>query len=335
MLKGKSKIALILGGISPEREISLETGRAMLNALKDLDWPYILIDPAYGNKQDYSEDFYFENKKLDEISPFNYLKCINSSFFEDVKFALIALHGVYGEDGYIQSLLDLRGIPYSGSGVIPSALAMDKSVSKIMFQHFNVNIPNWFLVKKRNFDLQLTLNKIEKFFGYPCIVKPNNQGSTIGLSKCDTQNEVQPAFEKAFKYGEKVLVEKFIEGREIAVTIIGKKVLPILEIIPKHKIYDYDCKYLNGMSNYIVPAKLPPDITKLLERQALLAFQSLGCKSYGRVDFRLSTENKTFCLEVNTLPGMTSHSLVPKMAAAEGISFKSLIKKIIEDGIHP
>ena len=325
----KKKIALILGGISPEREVSLETGKAMLKALKELEYPYVLIDPAYGKNQDYDEDYFFENKKLEILEPSNYLKCVNSKYFDDVDFALIALHGIYGEDGYIQSLLDLRGTPYSGSGALASALAMDKSNSKIMFQHFNVKIPNWFLVEREKFDLDLTLKKIEKFFGYPCIVKPNNQGSTIGLTKCDTAADAPEAFEKAFRFGNKVLVEEFISGREIAVTIIGGKALPILEIVPRHQIYDYECKYVDGMSKYITPAELERETIKHLEWQALLAFQSLGCGGYGRVDFRLSPENKTYCLEVNTLPGMTSHSLVPKMAAAAGISFTDLIEMII------
>ncbi len=325
----KIKIALIVGGISPEREISLESGKAMLKALQEMDYPYVLIDPAYGERQDFPEDFFFENKELRVVEPSNYIKCINSKYFEDVDFALIALHGIYGEDGYLQSLLDLRGVPYSGSGALASMLAMDKSTSKIMFQHFNVKIPNWFLVRKSGFNPELVQKKIEKFFGYPCIVKPNNQGSTIGLSRCENSGELPEAFEKAFRFGDKVLVENFIEGREIAVTVIGGKVLPILEIVPKHKIYDYECKYIDGMSKYITPAELSEKIKKQLEGQALLAFQSLGCKSYGRVDFRLSAEGKPYCLEVNTLPGMTSHSLVPKMARAKGISFAELIEMII------
>jgi D-alanine-D-alanine ligase len=323
------KIALVLGGISAEREVSLLSGAAMLDAIKKLGYDYVLIDPVYGDEQPKKEEDFFRNGKNFPKEPKNYLKAINSEFFDNVDIALLALHGQFGEDGLIQSLFELRGIPYTGSGVLPSSIAMDKAVSKILFTHFDVQTPKWILLRDENYDLNLTLKKIEKFFGYPCVVKPSDQGSTIGLTVCNSQESIEGAIAKAFEFGSKVLIEEFIDGREIAVGIIGKEALPVLEIIPKHGLYDYECKYSDGMSFYETPAKIPDTLAKRLQQQALLAYQAVGCQNYGRVDFRLSKNFESYCLEVNTLPGMTSHSLMPKMAAAKGMSYADLVEKII------
>ncbi len=323
------KVALILGGISAEREVSLLSGIAMRDALRELGYDYVLIDPAYGLNQPEKEEDYFVQGKEFPNEKKNYLDIINSSVFDDVDIALLALHGQYGEDGFIQALLDFRGVPYTGSGVLPSSIAMDKTISKILFTHFDVQTPQWILLESPEYDLDLTLKKIEKFFGYPCVVKPSDQGSTIGLTVCTSAEMIKEAVSKAFEFGRKVLIEEFIEGREITVGIVGKETLPVLEIIPKHELYDYECKYSDGMSFYETPAKLPAEVTKRLKQQALLAYQAVGCENYGRVDFRLSLDFEPYCLEVNTLPGMTSHSLIPQMAEAAGMSFTQLIEKII------
>ncbi len=327
------KIAVLLGGTSAEREVSKESGKAIYDALNNLQYEVKLIDPAYGINQPTEIEEYFKKDNL--ITPDNkkVIETINSNLLDDVNLAVIALHGQWGEDGSVQSLLDLRGIKYTGSGMLPSALSMDKSTSKILFQHFDVKTPQWFVVNSRNEDTELIIKKIEKFFGFPCIVKPNDQGSTIGLSICRGPSEIGDALELAFKYSKRVLVEEFIPGREIAVGIIDSHTLPILEIIPKHELYDYECKYTDGMSEYIVPAELPDEVQTHLKQQALLAFSALGCTNYGRVDFRLDENFYSYCLEVNTLPGMTSHSLVPKMAKAEGIEFEELIEKIIKSAL--
>ncbi len=323
------KVALVLGGISDERAVSLLSGKAMLQALKELGYDYKLIDPAFGSEQPKrEEEFFTPNSKVD-ANPENYIRAINSDLFDGSDVALLALHGRYGEDGLIQSLFEFKGIPYTGSGVLPSSVAMDKSVSKILFTHFDVQTPRWILIKGLDYDLTLTLKKIEKFFGYPCVVKPNDQGSTIGLTVCKSSDDVGEAINKAFRFGSKVLIEEFIDGREITVGIVGKDTLPVLEIIPKHNLYDYECKYSDGMSRYEVPARIPERVRKRIEQQALLAYHSVGCENYGRVDFRLSKDFEPYCLEVNTLPGMTSHSLVPKMAEAKGIGFAELIERII------
>lgn len=322
-------VAVLLGGASPEREISLKTGLGVANALKEMNYNTFLIDPALGSNQYSDENKYFENVPLDQIHKSNYLKSVE--YLKNIKpdIAFNALHGKFGEDGSIQNLLELADIPYTGSGSVASSLAMDKSLSKILFRQFDVITPPWFLINDRNYDLNLCQNKIETFFGYPCIVKPVDQGSTIGISICRGGSELQDLISDALNYSNKVLIEKFIDGHEITVGILGKKVLPILEIKPKKKFYDFESKYTDGFSEYIVPANLIERTKEKLEHQALLAYNSVGCEVYGRIDFRVDNHNNTYCLEVNTLPGLTSNSLLPKMAKANDISYNQLIETII------
>ena len=232
--------------------------------------------------------------------------------------------------GTVQSLLDLRGIKYTGTGVLGSAVAMNKSFSKIMFNHFDVLTPKWFVVNEKEFDNELTQNKIKKFFGYPCIIKPNEQGSTVGLTVCRGDSEVKESVLLALKYSENALIEEYIEGHELTVAVFNNECFPPLEIKPKKGLYDYESKYTSGMSEYIVPAEFPENILNHLKHQALLAFNAVGAKGYARVDFRLNKKNESYCLEINTLPGMTDTSLVPKMAKAVGIEFDELIDRIVK-----
>lgn len=323
-------VALLFGGTSPEREVSKSSAKSIYKALLDLGYRVKLIDPAYGLNQPADETKYFEEKNYTELSNRNYVEIINSTVMDEVDAAFIGLHGKYGEDGTVQSLLELRGIKYTGSKVLASALAMDKNMSKVMFRHFDVHTPKWFVVDGNENNFRLVNEKIKKFFGYPCIVKPNDQGSTVGLTLCRGEAELEQAVRKALQFSSKALIEEYIAGREMTVGILGKQVLPALEIKPKSGLYDYEAKYTHGMSEYIVPAVIPQDVAEHLKHQALLAFSSLGCENYGRVDFRLSKDYTSYCLEVNTLPGMTSTSLVPKMAKAVGITFEELIDRIIQ-----
>lgn len=325
----KITVALLLGGISPEREVSKATGKSILYALRQLNYNVKVIDPAYGINQPKDEVIFFEKEDYSELSTKNYVEVINSTLFDDVDVAFIALHGKWGEDGTLQSLLELRGIKYTGSKILASSLSMDKCMSKIMFQHYDVNTPRWFIVNKNEKDFNLIKEKIKKFFGYPCIIKPNDQGSTIGLTICRGEIEVQKSIELALRYSNKALIEEYISGREMTVGILGQQPLPVLEIKPKSGFYDYTSKYTAGMTEYEVPAEIPVKVSEHLQHQALLAFNSLGCESYARVDFRLTKDFRSYCLEVNTLPGMTSTSLLPKMAKAAGISFEELVDKII------
>lgn len=322
-------VALLLGGVSPEREVSKATGKSILQALRQLNYQVKIIDPAYGLNQPEDENKFFESENYSALSPRNYIEIINSSIFDDVDVAFIALHGKWGEDGTLQSLLEMRGIKYTGSKILASSLSMDKCMSKIMFQHYDVSTPMWFVVRKNEEDFDLIKEKIKKFFGYPCVVKPNDQGSTIGLTICRGDSEVKTSIELARQYSDKVLIEEYISGREVTVGILGQQPLPVLEIKPKSGFYDYTSKYTTGMTEYEVPADIPKNVAEHLQHQALLAFNSIGCESYARIDFRLTKDYRTYCLEVNTLPGMTSTSLLPKMAKAAGISFEELIQRII------
>ncbi len=333
MSNNNINVALLVGGTSPEREVSKNTGKSILKALLDLDYKVKVIDPAFGLNQPKEIEIFFEEKDYTERTNRNFVEAINSTMFDDVDFAFIALHGKWGEDGAIQSLLELRGIKYTGSKVLASSLAMDKSMAKVMFQHFDVDTPRWFVINKYDTDFELIKTKIKKFFGYPCVIKPNDEGSTIGLTICRGDVEVSQAIIKAQQFSKKVLVEEYIPGHELTVAVVDQRALPVLEIKPKSGFYDYENKYTQGRTDYIVPAEIPQKVAEHLQHQALLAFNSLGCESYARIDFRVTNDFKSYCLEVNTLPGMTSTSLVPKMAKAACISFEDLIDRIIKNSL--
>jgi D-alanine-D-alanine ligase len=325
----KLRIALLVGGTSPEREVSQSSGAAIYSALLSIGHEVILIDPAYGINQPQKSEAFFSSENHLPLSNRNYVETVNSELFDNIDLAFLGLHGKWGEDGTIQSLLEFRGVKYTGSKILSSSISMDKIMSKILFNHYNVNTPEWFSLNKGSANNNSVQEMINKNFGYPCIIKPNDQGSTVGLSVCKSPADVAGAVELAFKYSDKVLLERFIDGYEMTVGILENKALPVLQIKPKHDLYDYECKYTSGMSEYIVPADIPAEAAKHLQEEALLAFHSLGCEVYGRVDFRVDRDYKPYCLEINTLPGMTSTSLVPKMAKAVGIPFEDLIDRII------
>ncbi|MGB5288380.1 MAG: D-alanine--D-alanine ligase [Ignavibacteriaceae bacterium] len=329
----KPKVALLVGGTSPERQVSKMSGKGILQALRTLQYPTIVIDPAYGLHQPKEEDQFFLEKDFAEISNRNCIDAVNSDLLNGVDVVFSALHGKWAEDGTIQSLLELRGFKYTGSKVLASALAMDKEMSKVIFRQAGVQTPDWFTVIYRSFEPVLIADQINQEFGFPCIIKPNDQGSTVGLKFVKDESEVEEGIVIAQQYSSKALVEKYIPGGEITVAILINEALPVLEIVPKTGLYDYKSKYTSGMSEYIVPAKIPDEIAKRAQDQALTAFHSLGCEGYARVDFRLSNDNELYCLEVNTLPGMTPLSLVPKAAKAVGISFEELIKRIVHQAL--
>ncbi|MCW8960959.1 MAG: D-alanine--D-alanine ligase, partial [Ignavibacteriaceae bacterium] len=300
-MKLKPKVALLVGGTSPEREVSKMSGKGVLGALKTLQYPTVIIDPAYGLNQPKDEEKFFLEKNFAEISNRNCIDAINSNLLDDVDIVFSALHGKWAEDGTIQSLLELRGLKYTGSKVLASALAMDKEMSKVIFKQAGVQTPEWFTVKNRNFEQILIADQInQEIGGFPCIIKPNDQGSTVGLKFVKDGSEVEEGIAIAQQYSSKALVEKYIPGREITVAILINEALPVLEIVPKSGLYDYNSKYTSGMSEYIVPAKIPEEIAKKAQQQALAAFHSLGCEGYARVDFRLNNKGELYCLEVNT-----------------------------------
>ncbi len=325
----KLNIALLVGGVSPEAAVSKESGAAIYNSLIQLGHTVRLIDPGYGARQPENSEEIFAETDAAPKSPKNIISSLNSEMLKDIDLVFLGLHGDWGEDGRIQSLLEMKGFKYTGAGVLASALAMDKAKTKIMFKHYGVETPDWLLADEKS-DIKSLISNIDQQISYPCVIKPNNGGSTVGLTICESKDETEEAVKLALKFSEQAIIEKYIAGRELTVAIIGNEALPVLEIKPKHGLYDYECKYTDGMSEYEVPARIPEELFKKIQKQALAAYNATGCSVYGRVDFLLAEDDSFYCLEVNTLPGMTSHSLVPKMAKSVGIDFNTLVQRIID-----
>jgi len=294
------KVSVLMGGTSAERDVSLKTGKAVLKACLDLGYETIPVD--------FSGDY--------------------NSIFNDLKHSDIvfnALHGTIGEDGTIQSWLDKNNIAYTGSGSKSSRLCMNKNECKKIVSKNNFLTPAWYTF---NNDMK-RIDKMIKSIGFPFIVKPNAQGSTFGLSKVNDKNELKGAVKLAREYDDALLIEEYIFGREITVGILGDKALPIVEIVPDHQLYDYECKYNAGMSQYICPAEISSSKEKLIKEDSEKIFKLLGCSGYGRLDFLLDKKDRHYFLELNTLPGMTSTSLLPIAAEKSGKSFTELVDNII------
>jgi D-alanine-D-alanine ligase len=330
-------IALIVGGISFEREVSLTSGRAILKALRENGHNVKVIDPIYGNKE-VNEEVIFKNlvskeyptiEVMEELlneSRRKVIDCVNSDLFNNVDVAFLGLHGKYGEDGRIQTLLDLRGIKFTGSDVTSSTIAMDKHITKMIFRNNGITTADWIiLTKKDTIDIEYILNKIK----LPFVVKPNDEGSTVGLTIVKDKSEIGKAIELSFKYTDKIMIEKYVKGKELTVSIVGDFAYPLIEIKPKEGFYDYLHKYTKGMTEYICPAEISESISKKAQEIALKAYHSLGCSVYSRVDFLLNDKDELYCLEVNTLPGMTELSLVPKAVKVKGMGFNELIENIL------
>lgn len=338
-------IILITGGPSAEREVSIASGKSILKALRESGHNVKVIDPVYGDKLVPEEKIFGhklsknspslnELKEINITSGRNILDCINSDLFDNTDLVFLGLHGKFGEDGKIQSLLEFRGIKYTGSGVLASALAMDKDISKKILRSAGIKTPDWLSLRKSGFNNPSETDRlIMKSTGYPCVVKPNDEGSTVGLTiiQPDVEDiQLKKSVELAFEYSGKVLIEQYIKGREITVPVIGDEAFPVIEIRPKGGFYDYEHKYTKGMTEYICPAELSEDVMEKARKYALEAHNLLGCSVYSRIDFILDDKNELYCLEVNTLPGMTDTSLVPKSAAATGMTFRQLIERITE-----
>jgi D-alanine-D-alanine ligase len=332
------KILVLMGGTSAERDVSLASGEAIVKALKSEGHQVIALDTAQGQKLLPDNGQYLPEgvketppdvTELERQGKQQALEAIHSFDFSEMDVVFLALHGGQGEDGTIQALLDLTGKPYSGSGVLASALAMNKAMSKKIFEREGILTPEWFMIEDSELSfVSLITERINKSFGFPCVVKPNDQGSTVGLTVVKEKKDLQKALECAQKFSRHILVEKFIPGRELTVGVLGDTPLPVVEIIPEHGIYDYECKYTHGKSNYVCPADIPEEKTKEIQSIGLRAFKALGCEDYARVDFRYGEDDRFYCLEVNTLPGMTDTSLVPKAAKALGIDFTALVDRI-------
>src|SRR3990167_1388765 len=298
---GNKKIGVLMGGTSSEREISLITGGAISAALKKLNYHVVDIDL----KGKISEAL--QENKVDVI--FN------------------ALHGRFGEDGVVQSVLEDFKIPYTGSGVVSSALGMAKAFTKDVFCAHGIVTPHYDLWFTQNEPLQTYFKKIK--MEYPLIVKPEGGGSTIGMTIVHDPKNMKEALESAAQYDKVVMVEKFIEGREITGGVLNGEALPLIEIRPKSGFYDYESKYTKGKTEYLCPAPISRELTEKIQRQSVFIFEKLRCRGCARSDFIVSKSDEIFFLEINTLPGMTATSLVPKAAAQMGLSFEELVEQIL------
>jgi D-alanine-D-alanine ligase len=337
------EIIVLTGGVSSERNVALASGKAIAISLRVAGHRVKVVDPIFGTEQPSEEDIFKVHpvigkefptaEQLKAYSNKKVIECINSDLFDNTDIVFLGLHGKFGEDGRIQSLLEMRGVRYTGSGVTSSAMAMDKDISKIMFNHYEIPTPNWFIVEKDNYSFNHVDEKIKAYFEYPIVIKPNDEGSTVGLSIVQPDVEdvyLKKAIDTAFQYSDRIMVEQFIPGRELTVSILGNDALPVIEIKPNEGFYDYEHKYTSGKTEYFCPADIPEPLAIELQEKSLQAHHALCCKAYSRVDFRLNPKNEFFCLEINTLPGMTALSLVPKAAKAVDIDFPELLNKIIE-----
>ncbi len=324
------KIAVLFGGPSPERDVSIASGAQVIRSLRADGHEVVAVDISVGVLGPEGEDRIFRAALSGTPPAYEKGKSIISvlssviSTLEDVDLYFLALHGVPGEDGSIQAFLDLAGLRYTGGGMKGSAVAMDKDLSKRLFRFADIPTPDWCLVSTPSFvpDGQLA---------YPAVVKPNNQGSTIGLTVVKEPGLLKAAIEEAFKYDVEVIVEQYVEGREFTVGILDDMPLSVGEIIPQlGKVFNYESKYQKGGAIEIFPAGLEENQTGQLKDLALKAHKALKIRSYSRVDFMMDADGRFWCLEVNTLPGMTATSLLPQSAQAVGIDFISLCRKICE-----
>jgi len=331
----KLNVAVIMGGRSEEREISLSTGRAILAALDPNKYNAFPVDSAHvGPKALEPAKPTIPGADGDsttslELVPLDHIVHPNGSHPNpDVVF--IALHGKYGEDGTIQGLLELLEIPYVGSGVLASALAMDKIMARKVLEYEGIAVPRA-VTARRDADITGVIQEVERDLGYPVIVKPNEQGSTIGMTVVRRREELAPAVGLAGRYDKDILIEDFIEGTEITAGVLGNEeaeVLPLIEIVPSSGFYDYHAKYTPGATEKIVPPRIPKSQYRMAVDFARRSHRALGCRGMSRVDM-MAAPDQVYVLEVNTIPGMTPTSLLPRAAQVAGIEFPELVDRLI------
>jgi D-alanine-D-alanine ligase len=294
-MSDRKRIGVVMGGLSAEREVSLNTGAGVLAALQEKGHDAVGIDWKDGTSL--------------------------AHLLEDAGVQVVwnALHGTYGEDGAVQGLCACMGLPCTGSGILASALAMDKVMSKRIFEHNGVPTPKW--------ELLTTSDRVT--LPFPLVVKPSSEGSSVGVSIVESPDQLAPAIALARRYHGPVIVEEYIAGTEVFVGILDGVVLGSVEVRPAVKFYDYEAKYKRNDTQYLLPPQLPADVIARCEQHALAAYTALGCSGHARPDLRIDRSGAPFVLEVNTLPGMTKTSLMPKIAKAAGIDYPTLCEKIL------
>ena len=326
-----TRVTVLTGGATPERAVALAGAAQIVAALRgrghmvrvvdttqglvsDRDEARLLADPVAAGPTDVGDLVERERAMLSG-------GLASLPAVRDAEVLFLSVHGGAGEGGALQAVLELVGVPYTGSGPLASGLAMDKDLAKRLFRGAGVPVPAWFMAP-------VTPEDVTTALGWPVIVKPSRGGSTVGLTLVKTAKGLDQALTLAARYDNDVMAEQFIPGRELTVGVLGDVPLPVGEIIPKHELFDYECKYTPGMSEEIFPAKLEPSLARQLQELALTAHRALKLGGYSRVDFRLSPDGDIFCLEANALPGMTRMSLLPQAARAAGIEFPELCERL-------
>jgi D-alanine-D-alanine ligase len=325
------RVTVLTGGTSAERDVALASAVQVIGALRSRGHEVAVVDTARGFIPESDEAALLSgvvgteppsNAQLQSLEQGLLLSGLaNLAAVRDADVLFLALHGGRGEDGTIQTLLEMVRVPYTGSGRLGSAIAMDKDISKRLFRAAGVPTADWVMAPAAR-------GRVEREFGWPVVVKPSKQGSTVGLTVVKGPKEYDAAVTLARQYDDEVMIERFVPGRELTVGILEGRALAVGEIIPRHEIFDYECKYTPGMSQEIFPADLPPAVAAECGRLSLLAHEALKLGGYSRVDFRLTPAGDLFCLEVNTLPGMTATSLMPQSGRAAGIEFPELCERI-------
>jgi D-alanine-D-alanine ligase len=300
------KVAVLLGGTSAEREVSLNSGAAVLVGLREGGVDAHGVDPR--------------DVDVTRLKEMGFSK------------AFIALHGRGGEDGTLQGLLELTEIPYTGSGVMASALSMDKLRSKLLWQGAGLPVAPWVALERSEFESGLSFDDIQRIdgLGLPVIVKPNREGSSVGMSKVEKSEDLHAALALAFQHDDEVLIEKWLSGPEFTVAMLGNEILPSIRIQPAGIFYDYEAKYLSDETKYFCPSGLEVEREAALQSLVVKAWRLLGCRGWGRIDAMLDSDGQFYLLEANTSPGMTSHSLVPMAARQAGLSFSQLVVRILD-----
>lgn len=325
------RITVLTGGTSSERDVALASANQIVEALRSRGHQVEVIDTALGYVSREDEARIIGGAVGAEPPSIEKLRALERGLLlkglgelravKEADVLFLALHGGTGEDGTLQTLLEMVDVPYTGSGRLGSAMAMDKDISKRLFLQAGVPTAGWYMAP-------VPVARVEREFGWPVVVKPSKQGSTVGLTIVKQPDQFDAAVALAGQFDDEVMVEQFVPGRELTVGILEGKALAVGEIIPRHETFDYECKYTPGMSEEIFPADLPEEVARECGRLGVLAHEALKLGGYSRVDFRLTPDGKLFCLEVNTLPGMTATSLMPQSAAAVGITFPELCEQI-------
>jgi D-alanine-D-alanine ligase len=310
----EKKIGVLMGGRSAEREVSLKSGTAVYNSLRSLKFNAVAIDAG--------EDLCTVLKR------------------HKIEIAFIVLHGGHGENGAVQGMLEIMGIPYTGSGILASALAMDKEASKKVFHYHNIPMPAFKIVQSSEFKVQSSSKnsgiktqnlKLKTDFDMPWVIKPATEGSSVGVEIVKDISGLKTALKRAFSYGEKVIAEEYIKGKEVQIGILNNMVLGGVEVKPSLEFYNYEAKYTAGLTEYIFPPQLRKKVYDTAKDKALEAHKALGCSGATRVDLIIDAQGNPFVLEVNTIPGMTETSLLPKIAKNAGIGFGELLTRILGD----